>query len=40
MSRHFEKYPGLYAGAKAAGIVYATALQRVKNGMTVEQALA
>jgi hypothetical protein len=40
MSNHFEKYPGLYSGAKAAGINYMTALQRVRGGMTVEQALA
>ena len=36
-----QKYPGLYAGAKAAGMSYVTALQRVaKQGMTVEQALS
>ena len=35
-----EKYPGLYAGAKAARMNYVTAYQRVKGGMTVEQALS
>lgn len=40
MSKHIEKYPGLYAGAKAAGINYMTALQRVHRGSTVEQALS
>jgi hypothetical protein len=40
MSNHKEKYPGLYAGAKAANIGYMTALGRVRRGMTVEEALA
>jgi len=34
-----EKYPGLYAGAKANGIHYITALQRVRKGMSIEEAV-
>lgn len=40
MSRHVEKYPGLYSGARKAGVNYMTALARVKKGCTVEQALS
>lgn len=39
MSRK-EKYPGLYAGCKAAGVPYVTIYLRVKSGMSVEDALA
>jgi len=35
---HIEKYPGLYASAKANGIAYITALMRVKKGWSIEKA--
>ncbi len=40
MSKHAEKYPGLYEGAKAVGMQYVTALARVRKGMSVADALA
>jgi hypothetical protein len=33
-----QVYPGLYAAAKAAGVNYVTARQRVLKGMSVEEA--
>lgn len=40
MSKHFQKYPGLFAGAKAAGIRYETALMRVRHGWSIERAIS
>jgi hypothetical protein len=41
MSKHVQKFPGLYAGAKAAGISYTTAFLRVtKLGWSVERAIS
>lgn len=40
MSKHIEKYPGLYAGCKRLGVGYQVMYQRVRGGMTVEAALA
>lgn len=40
MSKHIQKYPGLYAGCKAAGVGYAVIYARVRKGMSVEAALA
>lgn len=38
--KHIEKYPGLYAGCKAAGINYVNAYIRVRRGVSVADAIA
>lgn len=38
MSKHKQKYPGLYAAAKANGISYITAYQRIRAGWSFERA--
>ena len=41
MSKHVEKYPGLYYGREGGpGMQYVTALNRVRKGMSVADALA
>jgi len=40
MSKHVEKYPGLYAACKRTRVKYFTALKRVRDGMSVADALA
>lgn len=40
MSKHIEKYPGLYARCKAGRVGYQVMYLRCRSGMTVDEALA